>query len=192
MRGPYVPNYALDLEELIAVWGGGRIAPIDDWRSLVSDRQRYVLGRDLDRVERLLRGVAIGKLDAVEDLRPLNAGHAIELWASWLGDRAEFISDGPWIADSDSDTDIDTLDWLERNGVEIDLGANRSPWDVAVPVENPIVRLIRRDELRRVHAQLVSVAREIPPPMRRAYAALRALHADRLFDDLDLVELNWT
>lgn len=191
MRGPYVPNYALDLGQLVAVWGGGKIAPTDDWRGLLSNRQRDVMEHDVDGMEELLRGVAAGRLRSSSRRTRLNIGHAIEVWASWLGDRVEFISDSPW-ADTNDDTDVEALEWLERHGVDLDVGSGRSPWPAEVPVENPIVRIVRCDELRPVHAQLVSIADDVPVPMRRAHAALAALHEERVRDGLDLVELNWT
>jgi hypothetical protein len=212
----YAPTYAVDLAALSHVWGGGRVAPIDDWPRLLTPEQRELVGWDLDGMHTVLRRVADGdrglEADVGSELRllrsiqdrfaagtlaredftvraALNVRHAVELWCSWLGRRVDFIQDHHRWLEEDSETE--TLEWLAARGVPLGVGFGQSPWPVPVTVEAMLVRTMRAAEIRDGLAQMRAVKKDVPLMMWREHKALLALFEERARDGTDLVEIAW-
>lgn len=192
MIGPYNPNFALRLDELRAVWGSGRLPYDGPLEQRLTPEQRWVLSDSGADVERVLRDVAAGRpLGAPRD-RMANAGHAIELWASWLGRRVTFVSDVDWAEGTHASAAPETLEFVVHRGVDLGVGTGRCPWpQVTLPEECPIVQLITIDELRHCLERLRALDPIVPPSLRRSYEGLTAAHEARVRDGLDLVSLDW-
>lgn len=192
MRGPYTPTYAVDLDALAAVWGGGKIAPVEDWHRLLTTSQRNLLDGDFKGMEAVLRSVAAGDRQLARNAGSdfaVNVGHALELWASWLGRPVDFLLDGHrW---RKADSEVETLEWLSHRGVDIGVGYGVSPWPVPVTKEPELVRTIRSSQVRTLVEQMKSVAQDVPLMMWREHKALLAVFEQRARDATDLVEISW-